>query len=365
MSSIWGNNFKISIFGESHSSAIGGVLDGIPAGIHLDLDEIKFEMARRAPGKNNLSTTRNEKDSFEILSGYFQGHTTGTPLAFIIRNTNNRSKDYDELKKLMRPGHADYTGNVKYNRYNDYRGGGHFSGRLTAPLVFIGSVAKQYIKAKHGIIIGSRVKSIGTIIDEQIELNTGLKDEIVESFKLKKIPTINKEKGIEMEKYILDAKTEGDSTGGIIQCFCMNVPTGLGAPFFESFESSLAHLIFSVPAVKGLEFGKGFDITRIKGSQANDEMFYSNELVKTYTNNNGGILGGITNGMPVIFNVAIKPTPSISKEQKTVNIDEKKDDTLDIKGRHDPCIVPRALPVIESCAAITIFDYLLQMEGII
>ncbi|MPW26214.1 chorismate synthase [Alkalibaculum sp. M08DMB] len=364
MSSIWGNRIKISIFGESHSNAIGGVLDGLPAGIKIDFDEIMVDMDRRAPGKSNLSTTRKEGDIPEILSGYFNGYTTGTPLAFIIKNSNTKSSDYDELKNLMRPGHGDYSGNVRYRGYNDYRGGGHFSGRLTAPLVFMGSVAKQYIMQKKGIYIFSRVKSIGDIVDDQIDFGLINDSILLKNLRTKKLPTINEQKSLEMEEYILQMKKNGDSTGGVIECTCINVPTGLGSPFFESFESSLSHLIFSIPSVKGIEFGRGFDITKLSGSQANDEMSYDGNTVKNYTNNNGGITGGITNGMPIVFRVAIKPTPSIAIPQRTINIEQCKDEILSIKGRHDPCIVPRALPVVEACAALNIFDYLIQMEGI-
>ncbi|MFZ7133781.1 MAG: chorismate synthase [Eubacteriales bacterium] len=364
MSSIWGNRIKISVFGESHSDAIGGVFDGIPSGIKLDLDEINKEMKRRAPGNSSISTPRKEEDQVEILSGFFNGYTTGTPLSFIVRNHNKRSKDYDALKDLMRPGHGDYTGRVRYAGYNDYRGGGHFSGRITAPLVFMGAIAQQYIKDKKHIEIVSRIKSIGPYTDAIIDMTKGWDAKMVTSLKSKRIPTINSDVGLQMEKYIIDAKTQGDSVGGIIQCLCTNVPQGLGSPFFQSFESSLSQLLFSVPAVKGIEFGDGFGITQLKGSQANDEMYYSNEKVQCYTNHNGGILGGITNGMPIVFNVAIKPTPSISISQKTVNIKEKRDESLNITGRHDPCILPRAVPVIESCAALVIIDYLLQMEGI-
>jgi len=213
MSSIWGNKIKISIFGESHSDAIGGIIDGLPSGIKLDMDEIMVEMTRRAPGKSKLSTARSEGDIPEILSGYFNEHTTGTPLAFMIKNGNTRSKDYDELKNLMRPSHGDYTGNIRYGGYNDYRGGGHFSGRLTAPLVFMGSIAKQYLTQKKGILIASRVKSIGNIIDSEDELTALLSEEVLKSFKTQRLPTINSSKSVEMEEYILDAKKRGDSTG--------------------------------------------------------------------------------------------------------------------------------------------------------
>ena len=363
MSSIWGNRIKISIFGESHSEAIGGVIDGIPSGIQLNLREIESDMKRRAPGNSGISTPRKEKDEVEILSGYFNEYTTGTPLAFIIRNSNTRSGDYDILKDIMRPGHGDYTGKIRYKGYNDYRGGGHFSGRLTAPLVFMGAIAKQYIFEKNKIKIVSRIKKIGSYEDDPIDINH-IEDDMINKLSSMTLPTINKNISAHMEKYILELKSHGDSVGGIIQCICRDVPAGLGSPFFESFESQLSHLLFSIPAVKGVEFGDGFRMADMIGSQTNDQMFYQNDKVLCSTNHNGGIIGGITNGMPVAFNVVIKPTPSIGIIQNTVNISKKENDTLTISGRHDPCILPRALPVVEACAAITIMDYLMEMEGI-
>lgn len=363
MSSIWGNRIKISIFGESHSQAIGGVFDGLPSGIELDMDFIQEEMKRRAPGNSPFSTPRKEKDVPEILSGYFNGYTTGTPLAFIIKNTNNHSKDYDVLKDIMRPSHGDFTGRSRYNGYNDHRGGGHFSGRLTAPLVFMGAIAKNYI-SNFGVKIFSRIKSIGTYEDENLPLDKEWSQEQKDSIKTNTLPTINKEKSLEMEKCIIEAKNRGDSVGGVIQCMCDFIPVGLGFPFFQSVESSLSQLLFSIPGVKGVEFGTGFDITKINGSVANDQMYWEDGEVLTRTNHNGGLLGGITNGMPITFNVAIKPTPSIASPQETVNMKTMKNEQIQITGRHDPCIVPRALPVVESCAALVIMDLILQMEGI-
>lgn len=354
MSGMWGSKIKLSIFGESHGNAIGITIDGLPAGFSIDMDKIMMEMARRAPGKSSLSTPRKESDIPEILSGYFEGKTTGTPLCAIIRNSNTKSKDYSKLKDVMRPGHADYTGAVRYKGFNDYRGGGHFSGRITAPLVFAGAICKQILEVK-GIIVSAHINSIGKIKDCSF-LESDISDELLNSFKENELPLINTKLEDEMRQEILSTRSSGDSIGGTIECAILGVSPGIGDPFFDSVESTLAHLMFSVPAVKGIEFGKGFDISKMRGSEANDEYYLENGNIKTKTNNNGGILGGITNGMPIIFNVAIKPTASIFKEQKAVNIITMEETTLCIEGRHDPCIVQRALPVIEAVAAIGITE---------
>jgi chorismate synthase len=354
MSGIWGNNLKVSIFGESHGTGIGITIDGLPSGVEINLEEVMKEMARRAPGKSNLSTARKEADAPEILSGFFEGKTTGTPLCAVIRNSDMRSKDYGKLKDLMRPGHADYPGYVRYNGFNDYRGGGSFSGRITAPLVFAGAICKQVLAGK-GISIGAHIKSIGDIEDKsfyEVELNK----ELLEDLKNKELPLLISEKEEEMRETILKAKKEQDSVGGTIECTVLGINAGIGNPFFDSVESTLAHLMFSVPAVKGIEFGKGFEMSKLNGSNCNDEYYYDGDKVKTYTNNNGGITGGITNGMPILFKVAMKPTPSISKAQRTIDIAEKKESELIIEGRHDPCIVQRAVPVIEAVTAIGILD---------
>lgn len=354
MSGMWGSKIKLSIFGESHGNAIGITIDGLPAGFSIDMDKIMMEMARRAPGKSSLSTPRKESDIPEILSGYFEGKTTGTPLCAIIRNSNTKSKDYSKLKDVMRPGHADYTGAVRYKGFNDYRGGGHFSGRITAPLVFAGAICKQILEVK-GIIVSAHINSIGKIKDCSF-LESDISDELLNSFKENELPLINTKLEDEMRQEILSTRSSGDSIGGTIECAILGVSPGIGDPFFDSVESTLAHLMFSVPAVKGIEFGKGFDISKMRGSEVNDEYYLENGNIKTKTNNNGGILGGITNGMPIIFNVAIKPTASIFKEQNTVNIVTMEETTLCIEGRHDPCIVQRALPVIEAVAAIGITE---------
>lgn len=356
MSGVWGNKIKLSIFGESHGKAIGITIDGLQPGIELDLDYINKEMERRAPGKNKLSTPRKEEDNFQILSGYFNGRTTGTPLCAIIHNTNQHSKDYEKTKNLMRPSHGDFTGYVKYAGFNDYRGGGHFSGRITAPLVFAGALCKQILEKK-GIVIGSHVKSIEKLEDKSFNMME-INGEKLKALRENALPVLDEAVGLKMQETIIKAREEGDSVGGIIETAVINLPVGIGDPYFDSVESTLAQLLFSVPGVKGVEVGAGFDITRIKGSEANDEYYMDGDKVKTYSNNNGGILGGITNGMPLVFRVAMKPTPSISKVQRTVDIEKKENAEVRIEGRHDPCIVPRALPVVEAVAAIAILELL-------
>lgn len=322
---------KYTIFGESHGPAIGVTLEGVPAGIVVDLDFIRGELARRAPGKNAMSTARKEADEAEILSGVFEGRTTGTPLCAVIRNTDTRSKDYEKLKRLPRPGHADYAGSVRYQGYNDYRGGGHFSGRLTAPLVFAGALAKLILKEK------------------KIEITSAIS--ILEG-----IPEPTPQ---QVEEIILAAKKEGDSVGGAIACTVEGVPAGHGAPDFGcNAEGIFSQYLFAVPAVKGVAFGAGFGFSCMRGSEANDPFYMDDGTVKTRSNCSGGINGGITNGMPITFEVAIRPTPSISMEQDTVDLESKKDAKLVVEGRHDPCIVQRALPVIEAAAALATCELL-------
>lgn len=356
----FGRKLKLTIFGESHGLSIGAIIDGLPSGVELNLDFIKREMSRRAPGKNKISTARKETDDFIIESGFFNGYTTGTPLCVRIKNSDTHSKDYSILKNLMRPSHGDYPGYVKYKGFNDYRGGGSFSGRLTAPIVFAGSIAKQILKERYNIDVVSHIYSIKDIKDKPFN-PLGEPKKILSKLLEKKLPVLDDEKILLMEDEILKAKSMGDSVGGVIECMINNVGAGLGFPFFDSVESVISHGVFSIPSVKGIEFGKGFDITKLFGSSANDEYYFDEEKnIKTKTNNNSGILGGITNGMPIIFRVAIKPTPSISLPQNTINISEKTNEILEIKGRHDPCIVQRAVPVIESITAFAILDLLLS-----
>ncbi len=358
MANSYGKLFKISLFGESHSEAIGVVIDGMPSGVVLDMEEISFEMARRAPGKNAFSTPRAESDMPEILSGVFNDKTTGTPICAVIRNTNTRSGDYHP--EILRPAHADYSGKLRYNGYGDFRGGGHFSGRLTAPIVFAGAIAKQIIK-KDNIEIFAHIKNIGKVYDDCIDMANPDVDTL-KKLKLETLPFINAQKAKFAEEEIMTAKSCADSVGGSIEAVICGIPGGVGSPFFESVESRLSSMLFSIPAVKAVEFGIGTDFAEMLGSVANDSFVIENDVIKTKTNNNGGINGGITNGMPVVFTTTIKPTPSIGREQETVNIETKENVKTKIEGRHDPCIVQRAVPVIEAAAAITVLDLMLEAK---
>lgn len=360
MSGIYGMNIKMSIYGESHGKAIGVVLDGLPPGLALDEEAIAREMARRAPGQSALTTSRKEKDAVEIQSGFFNGYTTGTPLCARIANSDQHSKDYSILKDKMRPGHGDYAGFVRYQGYNDYRGGGHFSARLTAPLVFAGAVAKQAL-AQYGITIGAHILRIHDI-SEAVFNPLGESEATLKAIDGKAFPVINDAIGEQMQSCILTAKGSLNSVGGVIELMAINLPPGLGAPYFDSVESRLSQILFSVPAVKGIEFGEGFGFAQLTGAEANDQMHYEESKVRCFTNHNGGITGGITNGMPLVFRVAMKPTPSISREQKTVSLSEQSDTTLTVVGRHDPCIVQRAVPVIEAVTAWTLWDLLIEAK---
>jgi chorismate synthase len=358
MANSYGKLFRISLFGESHSEAIGVVIDGVPSGIELDMNEIMFEMGRRAPGRDAFSTPRAEGDVPRILSGVFNGITTGTPICAVIKNINTRSSDYHA--EIIRPSHADYSGKLRYNGFNDYRGGGHFSGRLTAPIVFAGAIAKQIIK-KENIEIFSHIKNIGEVYDDVVDcVNPDI--DVLKGLKDKKLAFINNDKMKDAEEEILSAKGNADSIGGSIETVITGIAGGIGSPFFESVESRLASMLFSVPAVKAVEFGIGRDFSEILGSEANDSFVIENGKISTKTNNNGGINGGITNGMPVVFSVTIKPTPSIGKEQETVNVETNENITTKIAGRHDPCIVQRAVPVIEAATAIVLLDLILEAK---
>ena len=360
MSGIFGLNIKMSIYGESHGKAIGVVLDGLPPGLALDEEAISREMARRAPGQSALTTARKEKDAVEIQSGFFNGYTTGTPLCARIANSDQHSKDYSILKDKMRPGHGDYAGYVRYQGYNDYRGGGHFSARLTAPLVFAGAVAKQAL-AQYGITVGAHILRIHDITEPGFN-PLGESAATLKAIDAKSFPVINDNIGEQMQNCILTAKGVLNSVGGVIELMAINLPAGLGAPYFDSVESRLSQILFSVPAVKGIEFGEGFGFAQLTGAEANDQMHYEEGKVRCYTNHNGGITGGLTNGMPLVFRVAMKPTPSISREQKTVSLAEQSDTTLTVVGRHDPCIVQRAVPVIEAVTAWTLWDLLIEAK---
>lgn len=354
MSSMFGENIKISIFGESHGEAIGVVLDGLPAGEEIDMCAVREQMKRRAPGNSETATSRKESDLPRILSGILNNITTGAPLAAIIENSNTRSKDYSDFRTKPRPGHADFAADIKYKGYNDISGGGHFSGRLTACMVFAGAICRQILKRK-GIEIAAHIYSIGNVLDKPFN-PLGVDAEVVKNLNNSAFALIDLNKKSPMHDEIMQAKKENDSIGGIIECIAMGVPAGLGSPIFGGVENRISSIMFGIPAVKGIEFGLGFESSRKRGSQNNDEFYYEDNIIRTKTNNSGGILGGISDGMPILFRVAVKPTPSISLVQKTVDLKNKIDSDLEIKGRHDPCIVPRAVPVVEAACAIALLD---------
>lgn len=339
---------RYTIFGESHGPAIGVTLTGVPAGLELDWAEISREMARRAPGKNAWSTARKEADQPEVLSGVFEGRTTGAPLCAVIANTDTRSQDYSRTKDLARPGHADYPAFVRYGGHNDYRGGGHFSGRLTAPLVFAGAVAKQLL-ALRGVRVGAHISSIHGVSDDPLEDWDSLRATADKDF-----PVLNDGKGEAMKAAIAEAKEELDSVGGSIECAVFGLPAGLGSPDFgENAEGIFSQYLFAVPAVKAVAFGAGTAFSLMRGSEANDPLYVDDDgSVKAEQNCAGGINGGITNGMPLFFEVTLRPTPSIARPQFTVNLAKGENAVLELHGRHDPCIVPRAVPVIEAAAAL-------------
>ncbi|MCL1790096.1 MAG: chorismate synthase [Peptococcaceae bacterium] len=357
MGSVWGHSIKVSLFGESHGAAIGCVIDGLPPGVTVDFAAVDAQMARRAPGRYRFSTPRRESDRYEVLSGLFHGCTTGAPLAVVIRNENTRSEDY--CQDVLRPGHADYTAWVKFKGFADFRGGGHFSGRLTAPLVFAGAVVRQ-ILGEQGIVLGSRILRIYDVEDEAMAA------EEIPALPPDAFPVKSPGAKERMQRAIEAAGEAGDSVGGVAECVALNVPAGLGEPFFHSLESHLAALMFSVPAVKGVEFGDGFALAGMLGSRANDPMFWEDATgacteagagaVKFDSNHNGGINGGIANGQPLVCRVAVKPTPSVRLVQKTVDIRRGESVETALQGRHDPCIVPRALPVLEAVMALGIYD---------
>ncbi len=339
---------RYSIFGESHGPAVGVVLEGVPPGLELDLDAVRFDLSRRAPGKSPLSTARNEADQPQILSGVFEGRTTGAPLCAVIENTDTRSGDYARTKDLARPGHADYPAHVRYQGFNDYRGGGHFSGRLTAPLVFAGGVAKQ-ILAQRGVYVGAHISTVYGVNDEPLEDWESLRACAAKDF-----PVLNDEKGAEMRDAILEAKNDQDSVGGAIECGVFGLPAGLGEPDFgRNAEGIFAQHLFAVPAVKGVSFGAGAAFALMRGSEANDPLYVDGDgSVKAEQNCAGGINGGITNGMPLVFEVTLRPTPSIARRQFTVDLAKGENAVLELTGRHDPCVVHRAVPAIEAAAAL-------------
>ncbi len=353
MSSTYGENLKLSIFGQSHGPAIGMTLDGIPAGLPVDVEKLQQFLNRRAPGQNDWSTPRKEEDRPEFLAGILDGYTCGAPIAAVIHNTNTRSKDYSNLHDIPRPGHADYTAQIKYGGFQDVAGGGHFSGRLTAPLCIAGGLCKQWLE-EMGIRIGAHILAIGECGDQYFDPMDPELETVGQDF-----PVLDPEAGKAMRQFIAQARAAGDSVGGIIECAVTGLPAGIGEPMFGGVESRIAQVVYGIPAVKGVEFGIGFDCACVPGSQSNDDFTVVDGKILTQTNNAGGIQGGITNGMPVIFTAAFKATPSISSPQQSISLSRQEEIQLEIKGRHDPCIVPRAVPVVEAAAAIAIYDLIL------
>lgn len=349
MSSSFNGNIRFTIFGQSHSPAIGVTVEGLPAGFEPDMSELARFMQRRAPGRSEFSTPRCEADAPEFISGLFDGRLCGTPLTAIIKNTNTRSGDYSELKYKPRPGHADFTAGERYNNSQDYTGGGHFSGRLTAPLCIIGGLCLQLLRAE-GISVVTRIAELGGIADEGEICVTADKP----------FPVVNDECGEKMKAAILSAKEKGNSVGGVIECAVSGCPAGIGDPVFGGMENRISSLVFGIPAIKGIEFGAGFGAAKMLGSENNDPFVVENGRIITKTNNCGGILGGITTGMPIVFRAVVKPTPSIALEQDTVDLRTMENTKLTVHGRHDPCIVPRAVPCIEAAAAIAVYDALLE-----
>lgn len=359
MSSTWkGARLQLSLFGQSHGAAIGMTLDGLPAGGALDLDALQAFLARRAPGQNAWSTPRKEADVPEILSGILNGHTCGAPLAAMIRNGNTRSGDYANLLDVPRPGHADFTAQRKYHGFQDVAGGGHFSGRLTAALCVAGGLCLQLLQQR-GIAIGAHIQSIAGVQDQSFDAVS------VDAATLllpasRAFPILDEGAGERMRAAIEDARRESDSVGGLIECAVLGLPAGLGEPMFDGMENRLAQMLFAIPAIKGVEFGAGFAAAALRGSTHNDAFYWDGDQVKTRTNRHGGILGGISSGMPLLFRTAVKPTPSIAQTQESVSLSRHESVSLNIQGRHDPCIVPRAVPCVEAAAALVICDALLE-----
>lgn len=359
MSNTWGRKLKITIFGESHGEAIGVVIDGFPPGFKIDENYIKAYMSKRTAKNPQISTARFEADNYTILSGVFNGFTCGTPICATIANKNTHSSDYQPF--VPRPSHADFTAHIKYNGFEDYRGGGHFSGRLTAPLVFAGAIATSFLQ-KQGINISAHIAKIGKINDDLFSISN-LNDELLSRLNNCDFPLINPLIEGEMKTSIKLAKDDLNSVGGEVECVATGLPIGMGSPFFNSLESSISSLMFSIPAVKAIEFGDGFNLCEMFGSEANDQIYCENDKFFTKTNHNGGINGGISNGMPVVLKAGIKPTPSIGKDMHTVNLSTQENVIIKTKGRHDPCIVPRALIAIKSALAIALTDEFLIYNG--
>jgi len=354
MSSVFGKNLIVTVFGQSHSKAIGVSIDNLPAGFEIDMDELSAFMNRRSAEGKSYSTKRKEKDQIEFLSGLVGNTTCAAPLCTIIRNNDFKLSDYESLKNIPRPSHADYTSQMKYKGYQDPTGGGHFSGRLTAPLCIAGAICLQILK-KEGISIHAHIKKIYDVEDTSFN-PIGNDVDNVKMLLENDFPVIDKQKGILMQEKIHIASEQLDSIGGIIECAVYNLPVGIGEPMFDGLENNISKVVFAIPAVKGIEFGNGFRCTDLKGSENNDPFYINDGKILTKTNNHGGILGGISTGMPLIFRTAVKPTPSIGIEQYSVSLSESVNKKIKISGRHDPCIVPRAVPCVEAAAAIALLD---------
>ncbi|MEM1660660.1 MAG: chorismate synthase [Candidatus Bathyarchaeia archaeon] len=350
-----GKEFVITCFGESHGKCVGVVVDGCPAGLPLSENDVQKELDKRIPSNLEIVSGRIEKDKVEILSGIFEGHTTGAPICMLVWNKEIEPSDYEEIRNKPRPGHADYVAKIRYGGFNDYRGGGRFSGRITVAFLMAGAIAKKLLSF-FGIEVLAYAKAIGGIEVKK----TPSTEEIRERTYLSPVRCPDLEVSKLMEESIIRAKKDGDSLGGIIECIALNVPAGIGDPIFDALDADIAKILFTIPAVKGVEFGAGFKTAKMKGSENNDPYTIVNDKIVTTTNNAGGIIGGISTGMPIVVRVAIKPTPSILKEQKTVDLSEMKETSIRIRGRHDPCIVPKAVPIVESAVAIVIADHMIR-----
>jgi chorismate synthase len=350
-----GKEFVVTSFGESHGKVVGVVVDGCPAGLPLSEADFKEELDRRIPGEPNIISTRVEKDAAKLLSGVFSGLTTGAPITLTVENKEAQSSDYEAIKDLPRPSHSDYPARVRYGGFNDFRGGGRFSGRVTVALIIAGTIAKKLL-SRHDIDVLAYTRAIGQVkADKKFSIAEIRKNCYVAATRCPDLVCAEM-----MEKGIVNARKEGESLGGVVECIVLNMPPGIGEPLFDTLDGDLSKAIFAVPAVKGVEFGAGFGAAELTGSQNNDAFLLKNGKVVTSTENAGGILGGLSSGMPILIRVAIKPTPSISKEQKTVNLSSMKESTINVKGRHDPCVVPKAVPAIEAAVALTLVDHLIR-----
>jgi chorismate synthase len=351
-----GKSFSLTCFGESHGRCVGVVVDGCPPGLSVSISDVQMEVDKRRPISDDVSTARREEDKVEFLSGIFKGHTTGAPICMLVWNKEVESSTYDELRWRPRPGHADLPALLRYREFNDYRGGGRFSGRITVAIVMAGAIAKKLLKRIDVEVLAHTIEVAGIKLTKEPSF-----DEIKSNVYNNIMRCANQEIALMMEKAVQKAREDGDSVGGIVECTVLNLPAGVGEPIFDSLDAELAKILFDIPAVKGVEFGTGFSATRLKGSENNDQYTYKEGKIFTLTNNAGGILGGLSNGMPLVIRIGFKPTPSISKRQRTVDLKKQVDAPLQIQGRHDACIVPRAVPVVESAVAIVLVDHLLRL----